>query len=96
MVHTIGAADMVQLEAEENGWPACIDDVPVGYLYISEPLFAPTVLIQRIAAVPFGVYAIVSGNLPSKGAKSSKEIDISELQHANPDPATGLLCACTG
>lgn len=55
---------MVQLEAEENGWPAWIDDVPVGYLYISEPLFGPTVLIQRIAAVPFGVYAIVQVTFP--------------------------------
>ncbi|KAF6239776.1 hypothetical protein HO173_002322 [Letharia columbiana] len=56
---------MVQLEAEDNGWPAWTDDVPVGYLYISEPLFGPTVLIQRIAAVPFGVYAIVQNfNMP--------------------------------
>lgn len=50
---------MVQLEAEKNGWLAWLDDVPVGYMYISEPSVGPTVLTSEIAAVPLGVYAIV-------------------------------------
>ena len=32
LVHTVSAADMVQLEAEEHRWFARIDDVPVGNL----------------------------------------------------------------
>ncbi len=58
-MHTVVTPDMVQLEAEENRWFAWTDDVPMGYLYVSEPLFDPTILIYEIAAVPFGVYAIV-------------------------------------
>lgn len=55
---------MVQLEAEKNGWLAWLDDVPVGYMYISEPSVGPTVLTSEIAAVPLGVYAIVQVILP--------------------------------
>ena len=82
---------MVQLEAEANGWLAWIDDVLVGYLYITENLLVPSALIQKTAAVPFGVYAIVQVIPPGKGAKREWKPDISELQHTYPDPAADLL-----
>ena len=58
-MHTTGAADMVQLEAEANRWLAWIDDVPMGYLYFFRTALDFNDSDMELAAVPFGVYAIV-------------------------------------
>ena len=73
-MHTIGTADMVQLEAEENRWLARVDDVSVGYWYFSEQLFAPTVLMYEYSGCALRSVCDCSGKCPGKDMKSNEDL----------------------
>ena len=56
---------MVQLEAEEDGWSTCSDDVLICNMYALLMYLKHKPLIHNPAAVPFGVYAIIQNfNVP--------------------------------
>ena len=58
MVHPADTPDHSQLQTKENGWLARDNDAPICNLCVSITAYK-CLDSQNIAAVPFGIYAVV-------------------------------------